>query len=283
MENSGPGPPAIYDFSQKAMQSAVVKEGVGGSLTLYPVTIGALCGFAGWLLAMPVLYFGLVGGLCAASLNAIVKIFFLSDKIENSLRSRMRRAMEVETEKQIERLQEKLQNLGEARGVMQIDQLQNGFRRFKEKLELKVGCDKPEYEQYLGTAQAMYLAALNNLNLVVDNLLDMKVIDITDCQRRIRELQSDRKKGNGEEIEYKQRQVDCYQLAEKNADDLKTEVEGAIATLLEVTRSLSDVVGYESLTMNVKASMGKFTDIAARNKKIYEKIAENWKRLTETL
>ncbi len=161
--------------------------------------------------------------------------------------------------------------------------LKDTFFRFKEKLVSRIGKDKPEYEQYLGSAEVMYLAALKNLRVVVDNERDKRLIDVEDSKRRIEELRAEQLqdiRDNTDEIDAQQRQIRAFELAEQNSRDLIAEVEGSLTALTEVTRSLSEIKATrQSMQHNVTQTMKKFHHIADRNKQIFDKVARSWQQM----
>ncbi len=273
----------VTDFSDVAVQKAVRSSGYLHPLTLYPPVIGIGAGVVAILFGVEVLFYLAAIGILAGIGNATLRIFFLRDKVALNFQRIKRKALAEQARRATEELESNLLELGRERAAKQVKSLKDTFFRFKEKLVSQIGKDKPEYEQYLGSAEVMYLAALNNLKAVADNERDKRLIDVEDSKRRIDELKAEQKRGirdNTDEIDAQERQIRSCELAEQNSRDLIAEVEGSLTALTEVTRSLSEITATrESMRHNVTQAMKKFHHIADRNKQIFDRVARSWQQL----
>lgn len=273
----------VTDFSDTAVQKAVRGAGYLHPLTLYPPVIGIGAGVVAILFGFETLLYLAALGVLAGIGNAAVRIFFLRDKIALNFQRMKRKALAEQARRATEELESNLLELGRERAAKQVKSLKDTFFRFKEKLVSQIGKDKPEYEQYLGSAEVMYLAALNNLKAVAENERDKRLIDVEDSQRRIDELKAEQKRGirdNTDEIDAQERQIRSFKLADQNSRDLIAEVEGSLTALTEVTRSLSEITATrESMRHNVTQAMKKFHHIADRNKQIFDRVARSWQQL----
>jgi hypothetical protein len=273
----------VTDFSDVAVQKAVRSSGYLHPLTLYPPVIGIGAGVVAVLFGLEILFYLAAIGILAGIGNAALRILFLRDKIALKFQRMKRKALAEQARRATEELEVNLLELGRERAAKQVKSLKDTFFRFKEKLVSQVGKGKPEYEQYLGSAEVMYLAALNNLRAVADNERDKKLIDVEDSKRRIEDLKREHAQGirdNTDEIDAQERQIRSFELAEQNSRDLIAEVEGSLTALTEVTRSLSEIKATrESMRHNVTQAMKKFHHIADRNKQIFDKVARSWQQL----
>ena len=274
---------SVTDFSDEAVKKAVRNTGLLHPMTLYPPVIGIGTGVVAILFGFEALFYLAILGILAGIGNAILRMFFLRDKIALNFQRIQRKALAQQARRATEELESNLLELGRERAAKQVKYLKDTFFRFKEKLVTQIGKDKPEYEQYLGSAEVMYLAALNNLRAVADNERDKRLIDVEDSKRRIEELKREHKQGirdNTEEIDAQQRQLRSFELAEENSRDLIAEVEGSLTALTEVTRSLSEITATrESMRHNVTQAMKKFHHIADRNKQIFDRVARSWQQM----
>ncbi len=274
---------SVTDFTEKAVRKAVKSTGYLHPLTLYPPVIGIGAGVVAILFGFEILFYLAALGILAGIGNAALRIFFLRDKIAFKFQRMKRKALAEQARRATEELEKNLLELGRERAAKQVKYLKDTFFRFKEKLISRIGKDKPEYEQYLGSAEVMYLAALNNLKAVADNERDKRLIDVEDSKRRIEELKAEQKKGirdNTDEIDAQKRQITAFEHAENNSRDLIAEVEGSITALTEVTRSLSEIAATrESMQHNVNQAMAKFHHIADRNKQIFDRVARSWQQM----
>jgi len=273
----------VADFSD-----AVVKRAVRGAsflhpLTVYPPAIGIGAGVVAILFGIEELFYLAALGIFGGIGNAILRLFFFREKITLKLQRMKRKALAEQARRATEELEANLVELGRERAAKQVRYLRDTFFRFKEKLISQVGKDQPEYEQYLGSAEVMYLAALNNLGAVADNERDKRMIDVEDSRRRIEELRAEQLediRDNSAEIDAQERQIKAFELAEENSRDLIAEVEGSLTALAEVTRSLSEIkASRESMRQSVTQAMKKFNHIADRNKQIFDKVARSWQQM----
>jgi len=273
----------VSDFSDAVVQKAVRGESFLHPLTLYPPVIGIGAGVVAVLFGIEGLFYLAAIGILSGVGNAIIRLYLLKDRIALKFQRMKRKALAEQARRATAELEKNLLELGRERAAKQVRYLKDTFFRFKEKLVSQIGKDKPEYEQYLGSAEVMYLAALNNLKAVADNERDKRLIDVEDSKRRIKELkaeQSQNIRDNTNEIDAQKRQIRAFELAEENSRDLIAEVEGSLTTLTEVTRSLSEIKATrESMQQSVTQAMNKFHHIADRNKKIFDKVAQSWQQL----
>jgi hypothetical protein len=273
----------VTDFSDATVQKAVRSAGYLHPLTLYPPVIGIGAGVVAILFGFEILFYLAAIGILAGIGNATLRIFFMRDRIALKFQRMNRKALAEQARRATEELELNLLELGRERAAKQVKSLKDTFFRFKDKLVSQIGKDKSEYEQYLGSAEVMYLAALNNLKAVADNERDKRLIDVEDSRRRIEELKVEQKQGmrdNTDEIDAQERQIRAFELAEQNSRDLVAEVEGSLTALTEVTRSLSEITATrESMRHNVTQAMKKFHHIADRNKQIFDRVSRSWQQM----
>jgi len=273
----------VTDFSEVAVQKAVRSSGYLHPLTLYPPVIGIGAGVVAILFGLEALFYLAALGILAGVVNAALRIFFLRDKIALNFQRLKRKSLAEQARRATKELESSLLELGRERAAKQVKYLKDTFFRFKEKLVSQIGKDKPEYEQYLGSAEVMYLAALNNLKAVADNERDKRLIDVEDSKDRIEELKREHQEGirdNTDEIDAQKRQIRAFELAEENSRDLIAEVESSLTALTEITRSLSEITATrESMRHNVTQAMKKFHHIADRNKQIFDRVARSWQQM----
>ena len=273
----------VTDFSDAVVQKAVRGTSFLHPLTLFPPVLGIGAAVVAILFGIEGLFYLTALGILSGVGNATLRLFFLRDKIALNFQRMQRKILAQQARRATEELESNLVELGRERAAKQVKYLKDTFFRFKEKLVTQIGKNKPEYEQYLGSAEVMYLAALNNLRAVADNERDKRLIDVEDSKHRIEELKREQDQGirdNTEEIDAQQRQIRSFELAEENSRDLIAEVEGSLTALTEVTRSLSEISATrESMRHNVTQAMKKFHHIADRNKQIFDRVARSWQQM----
>ena len=277
----------VADFSTDAVNKAVKKAGIEHPVTVYPPAIG-VCAIVYSLLFSEGFHLLIGGGvLVIIGLgNCLARMVFLKEKIATNFRRMKRKALAEQAKRATGDLESTLQSLGRHRAAKQVGYLRDTFMRFKDKLVDRIGKDRPEYEQYLGSAEVMYLAALKNLQAVKEYEQDKRLIDVKDTKDRIAELKAEQEKGqrdNTKEIEAQERQLKRVEVAENTCRDLVAEVEGTITTLTEETMGLSEIeLDRKSLELSVGQAMKKFQHITQRNRQIFDRVAESWKKIQAT-
>lgn len=270
------GPPAMYETSPESIRKQIVQISLGHPLTWVPTAIGIGSAIGGLILNYPLLYLiALIGLIGPASF--ISQSFIFSDRLEIKIRRALRMLAEEQSRQKVEKLKDRLKEVDETRGAEQLGELQRSLHRFHTKLDEEIGPKKPEYEQFLQSAQLMYLAAVNNLEMVVSNALDAQVIDQKGCETRLRKLQKEPEK-NQDEIQLLERKIACLKDADEDSDELLHAVEGAITTLLENTRALSE---YNVNRQSMGNALEKFSEVADRNRRIRQKANETWNKLNK--
>lgn len=278
MKNS-PQEITMMDFTPEAVSKAV-KDAALNPVTRYAPAIGAASCFGAWLFSLTLFYW--VGGvlLVIGAANGTLRKFLLRDKIALKYQRMKREAIEALAARETAELEAHLSDMGEERAAKQIILLKKCYLRFRDKLQTQIDQETPEYNQYVGNAEVMYLSALNNLRKVSQNTLDLKTIDVEDSKARIEELKADKSRDDIDEIAAHQRKIDIEANIIQNSKDLVAEVAETITTLTDITVSLSDIKATkDSLNDNLEQARRKFQHIHDRNKKIYDRVAKSWEDL----
>ena len=269
----------MTDFSPTAVDKAV-KDAVLNPLTRYAPALGLASCFGALMLSMSPFYWVGGGLLALGAANGIMRKFLLKDRIALQYHRKKREAIEALAAKETRELEAHLEEMGEERAAKQVITLKECYLRFRDKLSTQIDQDTPEYNQYLGNAEVMYLSALYNLKKVSQNTLDLKTIDVEDSEARIKELEADTSRDNTAEIAAHRRKIDIQARITQNTRDLVAEVAQTITTLTDITVSLSEIKATkDSLNHNLEQARRKFQHIHDRNKKIYERVAKSWEDL----
>ncbi|MCB1907665.1 MAG: hypothetical protein KDH15_09870 [Rhodocyclaceae bacterium] len=147
---------------------------------------------------------------------------------------------DAEGEARVQRLEASLERLGAAQGVAQLRLLRQKLDRLVEVLRHRLDEGEVTYGRYLGTAEQVYLAALDNLNEVVVTLTSLAGIDEAYLQQREAEIAEDgvTDKEAAELATIRQRQAVLEQQRAK-VEDLLAENERALAVLDNTSAALA--------------------------------------------
>ncbi len=174
------------------MRRAVLSNTAGHPLTVYPTVLAVLGVLAAALFGftMP-LVVGASGLACVGLAGWIVNYFARRDRFASRYLRRAHEALERETRRKLQNLEAELRELDLQQGVVQL-------ARFKEKLDtlttlLKRKLDESEltYGRYLGMAEQVYLAAVDNLHEAALAARTARSIDLRYVEQRLAVLEKE--------------------------------------------------------------------------------------------
>jgi hypothetical protein len=188
--------PRISDFSQKAIKSAVIKEGLTHPLTLYPPALGILGGLAGLLFAYPPLLAVAIGAGVLGLGSGIVNVFLREDAFANRYLKDLNARQAEHEQRVLECLREDLEKSLESpmarplakRGIDQFDRCRSKYQNVEDLLEDKLSTSEITYGRYQSAAKQVYLSVLDNLKTAAAVLESANTIDQAYITTRLKEL-----------------------------------------------------------------------------------------------
>ena len=248
--------PTTSDFSNEAVGKIVNKEIFQHWSLLYPAFIAAAGGLGAFLIS-PFL-FGVVaaGGVGAALLSVGVN-YFRKDAIADRHIKRLLEEMAAYRERTREELREELAECrtvkgGEGyaeQGEAQFSQVQVKFEAFTKLLAKKLDPGEMTFNRYLGTAEQLYLAVMDNLRDIVNLLKSVDAIDIDYIAERFKALEkimaAARKRGeephqaDSDEVATLNKSKELYSKNLELVNVLLTKNEEALTQLDEVTAAIA--------------------------------------------
>lgn len=242
--------PRVRDYSRKAIQREVMREGLTHWLTLYPSAIGIPLGLAGFLFNLPLLYFGMITTLSVSLVSAIVHIFFREDAIAARYLDRLARRLREEEEATLANLGNELRNCrekdstGAAYGKQadeQFSRLQQKYRNVQDVLNKKLDQGELTYGRFIGASEQVYLSGLENLKQAATIMQSLGSIDPDYIASRLTELE--RMTGSGQaEVKEREALLKRLQLRQEQLDKvnlLLTSNEEAMTSLEETTAAIA--------------------------------------------
>lgn len=209
--------------------------------------------------------------------NAFLKIYVLGKGMAQTLREEALKKFEEMSRIAILELEDKLKNLKHDRAAKQLEQLEQTFQAYKKQVANKLA-GKRGLEQCLTAAEDMRSSALHNLNLIVDYILQIKMLDVEDSKNRIKELES-KKRGNSDEANSHRRQIEMATHMENGITQLVERIEGSITAIKEAVIGLNDIQLGKDSELDIEQSVGKFREVADMNKRIYSKVTETMRSM----
>ncbi len=194
--------PKHIDFSKKAVSKAVLSQTIQHPLVLYPV--GALA-----VGTMATAFFGLsmlsglamAGGSLLAILSWLVNQFGRRDSFANHYIRSMRKRLLEQHEAVLSEIDRGLEAVKCQQGREQLTRLQQKFESFKEILGSKLNESELTYGRYLGIAEQVYLASIDNLQCIATVTKSIDAIDDSYVKKRISELSNNQDKNHSMQLE----------------------------------------------------------------------------------
>jgi hypothetical protein len=178
------------DFSRAAISRAVLKETLQKPYVLYPAVVGVLGGLAALLLGPSWLFVGL--GLAGGAFGAgswLLDYGLRRDTHAGRYLQRLHETLAGKREASMAELEQDLAEAGSEEGLSQLQRFQNKFEALQELLSKKLAPTELTYSRYLGMAEQVFLAGLDNLVRVADTLKGAAAIDEGYVGRRMAKLE----------------------------------------------------------------------------------------------
>ena len=168
------------DFSRKAISRAVLRQTTQHPTVLYPAGAAIIGGLAAVALGPGIVALGAVigGGAIALggwAINQVLRRDFFANQYVTELREQLLNRHLVE----MSNIQAGLTGLGNDNGLAQLRRVKEKFDAFKLVLASKLQETELTYARYLGIAEQVYFAVLDNLSRVVNVSRSMAAIDVT--------------------------------------------------------------------------------------------------------
>ncbi len=144
-------------------------------------------------------------------------------------------------EARVRKLEADLDRLGSEQGVAQLRLLRQKLDRLVEVLRHRLDEGEVTYGRYLGTAEQVYLAAVDNLNEVVVTLTSLSGMDESYLDQRVADIERDgvTEKERGE-LETIDRRRAVLQQQRDKLEDLLAENERALEVLDNTSAALAE-------------------------------------------
>jgi hypothetical protein len=260
MPDTPPSPPKLQDFSQRAIQGHVIRQGLSHWLTLYPPALGLPLGFAAYLFNTPLLYLGLLGGLTVGLGSAIVNIFFRGDALSASYLQQLTEGSQAQKVQTLEGLRRSLQQAqritgAEAyaeQGLEQLERMQAKFDQLGSLLATRFQHGELSYGRFLGAAEQVYLGSLDTLQRIIVLLESVGGIDLDYIDKQLASIKEPTNEADRKEREtlIRRSKLRCEQLERVNA--LLTVNEEAMTALEET------MVAVAAMSTNTALAKGDF-------------------------
>jgi hypothetical protein len=266
MQSTTPSPPKLQDFSQRAIQGHVIRQGLTHWLTLYPPALGVPLGFAAYLFNTRLLYLGLLGGLTVGLGSAIVNIFFRGETLSASYLQQLTEGSQAQKVQTLEGLRRSLQQAQRITGaeayakqsLEQLERMQAKFDQLGSLLATRFQHGELSYGRFLGAAEQVYLGSLDTLQRIIVLLESVGGIDLDYIDKQLASIKEPTNEADRKEREtlIRRSKLRCEQLERVNA--LLTVNEEAMTALEET------MVAVAAMSTNTALAKGDFETAIAQ-------------------
>ncbi|MEK7159108.1 MAG: hypothetical protein AAB766_01250 [Patescibacteria group bacterium] len=271
--------PMNIDFSEGAVNKAILKKTVTSPTTMYPLAIGAL-GVFGCVLfgpAVPFLLAAIAGG--AVGVGAwVVNFFIRGDALTSEHISDLRKLMAAESEQRRLHLRVELADCADIVGaneiieqaISQFDNVTNSFNGLCDILEQKLNAGELTFGRFFGSANSVALSIFDNLRGIVINFESIRSIDVDFLERKISQLKRKKIFTDLETAELKTlEERSAIRERELNESrELLVKNEEAITVLEKSTAQIGDMkTGATYSSVDLETAMNDLKEIAGRSNK----------------
>jgi len=264
-ESEGRG---LVDFSQAAVNRQVLRQTVQHPSVLYTGLVGAL-GLAGALILGPgVLTLGaaLVGTLGAAAVwganYSLGRERFAQRYIQQAMEQ-----LEQRRKVQAKDIRAALEETGSAEGARQFARLGDKFAAFRRMLSDKLRPGELTYARYLGTAEQVYLSALDNLGVIAGLLRSAGAIDEPYVRQRVQDLQGRSDAHSKRELKALEQRLALRRTQLDRVADLLARNEEAMTQMDVATAEIAAMsTGTKQASVDMETAMNELARLARRAK-----------------
>lgn len=233
-------------FSRSEIKKAVTKKNLLHPMTLFPSAagLGSIFGIfllGPWMWAMTAGLFGL--SLLSWGANQFLRF----EKLAASHMTALREELRKKREKKIELLREQLASLRCDSGASQLGKLHDKYQTFKEVLDQKFNSSEFTYGRYLGMAEQVYLAGLDNLEKIALSLKSVSTIDRDYIEKELDQL-------DGEEDEAVKARRDALLERLRLIDESRTKVRNLLA---QNEKAMTQLVSTASRLTDIETAPGR--------------------------
>lgn len=167
--------------------------------------------------------------------------FLRFERLASSHMAAMREQMRIKREEKIKLLQNQLGELGCPSGSSQLSKLHEKYQTFKEVLDQKFNQKEFTYGRYLGMAEQVYLAGLDNLEKIALSLKSVSTIDKEYIDKELALLEGKEGASSGAQRDALLDRLSLIQKSSEKVDDLLAQNEKAMTQLVTTASKLTEI------------------------------------------
>lgn len=254
-------------FSGNAVRRAVLAATAQHPTVVYPAALAVLGGLGAAVLAGGPAAIGaaaLGGGVAAAAW--LVNFVFRREVFSARYLAAAHEALVKRRQQVLADLESELKNLGAREAARQLQRFHEKIGAFEDILGQKFRREELTYGRFLGIAEQVYLAGVDNLQAIVLALKGAAAIDATYINKRIDHLVADPATSPTEENELAglRRQLDLLRTHREKVDTHLAMNETALAQLDASIAALTEIRTGGSAKVDMETAMAELARVAAQ-------------------
>ncbi len=256
-------------FSSGAIRRAVLAATLQHPSVVYPGAAAVLGGLGVWLAGGPIaLGVAAVGAGLAAS-SWLVNYLARRDAFASRYLRQAHEELLALREQALGALEKELKDTRSSEALAQLQRFQQKMQAFEEVLGRKFGERELTYGRFLGIADQVYLAGIDNLHAIALALKGLKTVDENYIEKRKRKLVDEPGTSPEEEREVAglQTQLDLMRSQRKRIEAHLASNESALAQLDASIAALTEIrSGSTQSSLGMETAMQELARIAAQAK-----------------
>ena len=260
---------ARVSFSKKAIDKAIIKSTIRHPSVLYPAAAGVLGGLAAILIEPSLLLLGIAGaGIGLSALGWGINFGFRKEQFANDYVKDIYDSMEKKRRKKSVNLEESLRDIGSKGGVDQFLRVKEKFETLSMMLDTNLNQGELTHSRYLGVAEQLYLATLDNLESVVNTLRSIQSIDVGFVKEKIDKMKSGSDQYEVRELEALTKRKSLYEEQKHKVQKLLTINEEAMTQLDLTVAAIADMKTKKGqASIDIDTAMNELEKLSTRAQK----------------
>lgn len=254
-------------FSTKSVKKAVLNESLQSPVAVYPAVLGALglVGIAAFGLSTVAIAIG-AGGIGLAMGGWLFEYFGRHKKYSMLYLEKLHRQMLQQRVDKLRQIESDLHSIKANEALQQLKLFSAKFDNFTAILAKKFDPGELTYARYLGIAEQVFLAGLDNLENYYLTIKSVSAVDLRSLTARLDQLngQADQAKHEGE-ITALTKRLDLYHQQQHKVHQIQQQNETALTELDFVTTKLADVQTKKGMAdLDMENAMQELARMASR-------------------
>ena len=258
----------LPDLSQAAVRKAVFGAAIQHPSVVYPAALGVLGALGGAVLAAPLLFTAAAAGGGLAALGLGINLLWRRDTLAQDYVRQAHHDVRVQREARLSDLESDLKRAHAIEALGQFARLQEKIRTFETLLSERLQPGELTYGRFLGIAEQVFVAALENLRTAGLMREARAAIDLPYIERRIQALRqrAARSAAQDDELQSLQGQLALHAEQEARVEACLAENEQALAELGRCSTAVAQMKTGEAASVSMEAAMAELARMAQRAK-----------------